>query len=97
MIKSIAITSMLFLLAFVNPAHAEATNTTDQYGREYEDIRAGRDGELDESTLINSDPGHYDGPEQEDSCPADFRTSEDDDQNLIDRARQHQHQEDSGF
>jgi hypothetical protein len=88
-------------------AFAEApTNTTNQQGQEYQDIRHGRtqapveeeveifDPARAEEQYLNSesnDPGHYDGPESEDpGCP-DEETDNDDDI-LRERAREYQNQ-----
>jgi hypothetical protein len=85
-------------------AFAEApTNTTNQQGQEYQDIRHGRsqapveeeveifDQERAEEQYLNSesaDPGHYNGPESEDpGCPEE---TDNDDDILRERARQNQ-------
>jgi hypothetical protein len=86
-------------------AHAEVpSNTQDQHGRVYQDIRNGRydapiedeveifDPARAEQQYLNSesnDPGHYDGPESEDpGCPDE--ESDNDDDILKERAREYQ-------
>jgi hypothetical protein len=86
-------------------AFAEApSNTQDEQGRVYQDIRNGYYDTKEEDIIEPGDPGHYDGQETvtpPEACPSDLenyqRTDDDnDDQNLINRSRHWEHRFDAG-
>lgn len=67
--------AVLLVLTGANSAFAESSNTQDENGRVYEDIRIGMYDQkppVIQEPIESDDPGHYDGPEDEDSCLADY-------------------------